>query len=123
MSDYRLILEEVTSQGNTHTSVVLEASSVPGWLCVDGCEFVTDEPSSPLYECGDCGETFNRDGSVDGGSNRCPQCNKFAAKIADLACDQCGAAEVDQTEAVECPKCGDWVEEGDFPDHLENHLA
>lgn len=64
-----------------------------GWWCADCEEFTGDEPDGPLYECGDCGTVFNRDNSYDGDSNRCPDCRKFSAKIADFACPNCGEAE------------------------------
>jgi transposase-like protein len=52
---------------------------------------VEDEVSEvPRYECGDCGDTFSREDSSDGDSNRCPNCNKFAAKCEDTAyCGEC----------------------------------
>lgn len=38
----------------------------------------------PAYECGACGSQFT---SEDG--NRCPDCNRFAAKLADASCPEC----------------------------------
>lgn len=46
-----------------------------------------------LYECGSCGEVFGRDDSADGDSNRCPQCNKFAALSEQVQCPECGAQD------------------------------
>ncbi len=67
-----------------------------------------EEAGPALYECGSCGEVFNRDNSADGDSARCPQCNKFAAKIADESCPQCEEAElVGPTDAWGCPTCND----------------
>ena len=52
------------------------------------------EDVGPLYECGDCGTRFTRDGSFDGSSHRCPDCGKFAAKVADVACPECCEGEL-----------------------------
>ena len=73
------------------------------WRC-EGCEAeFTDEDADqgqgPLYECGECGTQFTRDNSADGDSNRCPDCNKFGAKMADLACPECGEGELEPIEA------------------------
>ena len=50
-----------------------------------------DVSDVPRYECGDCGDTFSREEPSDGDSNRCPNCNKFAAKSDDDAryCGEC----------------------------------
>ena len=48
-----------------------------------GASFDEDEVDSPLYECGACGTRYTREGSADGGSSRCPDCNRFGAKVAD----------------------------------------
>lgn len=57
-----------------------------------------DQGQGPLYECGECGTRFTRDDSADGNSNRCPDCNRFAAKVADLACPECGGGELEPAE-------------------------
>jgi hypothetical protein len=72
------------------------------WRC-DGCEAeFTDEDADqgqgPLYECGECGTKFTRDGSVDGSGNRCPDCNRFGGKVADLACSECGDGGLEPVE-------------------------
>lgn len=59
-----------------------------------------DQGQGPLYECGECGSPFTRDGSADGDSNRCPDCNKFGGKLADLACPECGEGELEPVTAV-----------------------
>lgn len=62
-------------------------------LCPE-CDDAIDEPGPPLYACGECGEFVGDDG------NRCPQCNKFAAKEADATCPSCEAG-IDPEELVE----------------------
>ena len=65
------------------------------WWCPDCDEGVVDQGEapwdidSPLYECV-CGTVYNRWYSADGESHRCPDCNKFGAKVADFACELCG---------------------------------
>lgn len=60
------------------------------WVC-PGCDHVFDEEPelTTLYECGNCGTTFSKE---DEGSNRCPDCGKFAAKQDDGGCPECGEA-------------------------------
>jgi hypothetical protein len=83
---------------------------VEGLRVCEGCdELVSDEEVEevgPLYEC--C-QTFTRQDSHDGDSNRCPSCFKFAAKVAEEACPHCSGDEfrpatqedVDRKEAEE----------------------
>jgi len=82
-----------------------EAEVIQAWRCEGGCDLTEESSESPLYECGDCGDSFTRDNSADGASNRCPSCNKFAARIADVGCDDCGESEAIQVDAVAC-ECG-----------------
>jgi len=80
------------------------AEGISAWKCTS-CEwFEEEEPESPLYECGSCGERYDRDNSADGGSHRCPSCNKFGAKVADHACPEC-YEEVEEVTAYACPHC------------------
>lgn len=51
--------------------------------------FDADDAGGPVYECGRCGTSFAREDSADGDSSRCPNCNIFSAKVADLACPEC----------------------------------
>jgi uncharacterized Zn finger protein (UPF0148 family) len=88
------------------------AEGISAWKCTS-CEwFEEEEPDSPLYECGSCGERYNRDNSADGGSHRCPSCNKFGAKVADHACPECDE-EVEEVTAYACPHCEDLLTEED----------
>ena len=81
----------------------------------DSCDEIWDETlGEPLYECGECGTIFSRSNSADGGSHRCPQCNRFAGKLADDGCIECETGEVEEVQALECPHCKELHE----PDHI-----
>jgi DNA-directed RNA polymerase subunit RPC12/RpoP len=79
------------------------------WRCADcEAEFTdgdADQGQGPLLECGECESRFTYQAE---GSNRCPDCNRFAAKVADLACPECGEGgleEVNEGDA-EAPEAG-----------------
>lgn len=61
-----------------------------------------------LYECGECGTVFDRENSADGNSQKCPDCNKLAAKLTAHGCPDCqeedGCKEVMAVDAD-----GEWV--------------
>jgi DNA-directed RNA polymerase subunit RPC12/RpoP len=76
------------------------ATVVDAYRCLD-CEAVRDETGGSLYECGNCGTVFTMESSADGGSNRCPQCGKFGAKLADDGCAECETGECEPVRAVE----------------------
>jgi len=61
-------------------------------------QFNDGDEGGPLYECSSCGTEFTREDSADGDSNRCPNCNKFGAKVADLTCPECQSGEVERGE-------------------------
>jgi DNA-directed RNA polymerase subunit RPC12/RpoP len=69
------------------------------WRCVScGAELTNaeaDQGQGPLYDCGSCGSTFSRARSANRDSNRCPDCNHFGAKVAELACAECGEGELE----------------------------
>jgi hypothetical protein len=97
---------------------VTDVETIQAFHCPD-CDALVEEDSieSGLYECGECGDAFTRENSADGESNRCPNCNKFAAKIADHGCPECGTAELEETEAVldddgELVSLDEWNESG-----------
>ena len=73
------------------------------------CDELTRETGYALYECANCSTTFTRNGSADGCSHRCPDCNKFSAKISDHACAGCEEAEADIVWVYDCPVCEDLV--------------
>ena len=68
----------------------------------------------PLYECGSCGATYSLAGSADAESNRCPECNRFGRKLAELSCPACEDGELRARRArgrdgrpVDCRASGD----------------
>lgn len=74
---------------------------ITAYRCLE-CDEVSDEAAEgALYECSRCGDTFTREGSADGESNRCMTCNIFGAKVAELGCAHCNAGEVEEVQAVE----------------------
>lgn len=82
-------------------------------VCPD-CGMVFDEEPEnnepePLYECS-CGETFTRSNSYSGDNHQCPQCMKFASKLADQACPDC-AVELEEEEMVFDESAQEWVDE------------
>lgn len=95
------------------TAPEIEAKTVR--VC-EACEAAVDpeEEGPALYECGSCGTTFNRDGSADGDSSRCPDCLKFSAKVGDASCPECGEGPLGEEEQRwECPECGELHETED----------
>lgn len=70
-----------------------------------GCDKLFDPADAvPVYECGTCGTTFGRYESSDGDSNRCPDCNRFGAKLHDGCPDGC-ADEPEDVDVDVCTKC------------------
>lgn len=66
-------------------------------------QFNDGDEGGPLYECSRCGTTFTQEESADGESNRCPNCNIFAAKVADLTCPECQSDEVEHGQFLAPP--------------------
>lgn len=77
--------------------------------CPDCDNFSEPGETLTLYECGNCGTVFTQDGSADGASNRCPDCNKFAAKKTDDGCPECEEGECEAVMAHQ--EDGEWVED------------
>lgn len=67
-----------------------------GWVG-HGVDVETDK----LYECESCGAKFSESNSSDGGSSRCPQCNKFSHKLADYCCPECYEGELEEATEEE----------------------
>lgn len=87
--------------------------------CVD-CEAIIDPADwelGPLYECS-CGTRFTRESSADGSGHRCPDCNKFGARAADLGCPECNEGELLEMEVVRCFICDDLIDLDAFDSHL-----
>ncbi len=60
-----------------------------------GETFDSEDEAVTLYECGDCGQVFSAE---DAGGNRCPDCNKFAAKFTDMGCPSCSEGELEEVQ-------------------------
>lgn len=80
--------------------------------CLECDALIEEGDEGPaLYECGSCGMLFNCDDSGSGG-RQCPGCHKFASKVADESCPECGIGElariddVERDEEVACEDCG-----------------
>src|SRR6266498_3785859 len=102
----------------TEITLNVEVADVAGWMCEDCEESFEYAPESPLYECAECGVRFTHEGSADGDSHRCPECNKFAAKIADFGCPQCGDGEVEPFDGHQCPGCDEvFINISDLMEH------
>ena len=81
----------------------LAAEGLVDALRCDSCDEISpagDDLLQTLYECGECGTRYTQDASADGDSNRCPDCNRFGARVGD-ACPACCEGEVEQCEARE----------------------
>lgn len=75
----------------------MSAREPEAFICEDCGALVPVEDAEgvgPLYECGDCGTRYTRGTSADGESHRCPDCNKFGAKVADVGCPDCEEGEL-----------------------------
>jgi len=83
--------------------------SVPMVKCPDCAHIYEEGEGITLYQCGTCDTTFSQNGSADGASHRCPDCNKFASKLSDKGCPECEEAEGEDIMAFE--KDGEWVED------------
>lgn len=102
-----------------------ELAVVTVYYC-DNCGAASEEYAEKLYECNSCGTIFLKEDS-DYDSHRC-NCGIFASKLADMGCVECREAEVRETEAVECPNCGDFIHfadatsEDDRIETWDNHV-
>jgi hypothetical protein len=65
------------------------------YVCDDCGEVSEDVDPAPLYECAEDG-LFNRDESADGGSHKCPECNKFGSKAGTESCSQCQKGPIER---------------------------
>ena len=85
-----------------------------GYKCQD-CDTIIDPDDGsdlevPLYECNSCGTVFNRDNSADGESHRCPDCNKFGAKLADKSCPACQEGQIEEITIQRETEEDEWEE-------------
>jgi len=88
----------------------MSAEKVNAYQC-DACEVIVEEPDQdPLYDCGVCGEIFNRSGSYSGDGHQCPNCRRFSSKLSDTSCPECGVGPMESIEAWRT-KSGELVED------------
>jgi len=75
------------------------------WYC-EGCEgFFDEDDLEKVYECNSCGETFKREDSADGDSNKCPSCSKFSSISIENGCPDCDDQDCEKVQAYHCEKC------------------
>ena len=91
-----------------------------GWFCWRCEERSAEQAARPAYECGNCGEEFNRDAGTTG-RQRCPECGRVARRVSLTSCANCGAVAdaLEQQELFRCPVdyCEEtWHEKGDLAD-------
>lgn len=77
-----------------------------------------------LYECGECGQAFNRGNSADGDSHRCPSCNRFGSRYDDgepkMSCPDCTGEPVELKDMIVCDECDKPVDEDAWESHVKN---
>lgn len=78
-----------------------EVVPVGGYQCVECGSISRDVEDDPVYECGNCGTKWTRDGAYSSPAHKCPDCNKFASRIADHGCQECQAGEMEEAELYE----------------------
>lgn len=92
---------------NEATEIAAPQASVAILYWCEGCSTLHEDDevqdAGPTYECSGCGTRFNRANSADGGSARCPDCNKFAARQTDVSCPEGNCDEdLEEVGALEC---------------------
>lgn len=104
------------------TTIEDAAAPVSRLRCSSCYEYWEDgENTSPLYECGECGERFTRNNATYG-NHQC-SCGRFASKVAEEGCDDCDE-ECEEVSAWECSICL-WVcdDEAAMIEHFDEELA
>ena len=89
-----------------------------GWHCGFHCQMSNpDCIEQPSFLCS-CGQYFT---SAD--SSRCPACGRFAEKVGDWTCLDCGEGPAVETDIHLCRLCGEWhpVEENPEECHRIYH--
>jgi len=94
------------------TKISTQKETFMAYKCQE-CGALSEDVGEALYECGNCGTRFNRDNSADGGSHKCPDCNKFSSKVADFSCVECEDGEVAEVTAYKCDNCEEIHLDGD----------
>ena len=86
-----------------------------GYWCDNCNEAVEADPDDRVYECQDDGLFLRSE--TDNGDHRCPVCNKYGAKFADVGCPDC-KEEVREVDIVPCPTCEDRFPIDDIGEHF-----
>jgi predicted RNA-binding Zn-ribbon protein involved in translation (DUF1610 family) len=77
------------------------ATPEPELTCNSCGNRFNEDDAITLYECGDCGQIFSAE---DAGGNRCPDCNKFAAKFTDMGCPECSEGKLENIKVEVTPE-------------------
>ncbi|NWJ46427.1 MAG: hypothetical protein HXX08_11160 [Chloroflexi bacterium] len=105
---------------------VPDATQDTRYKCQD-CDglFEESEVQTPLYECGNCGEVFNRDNSNTGSNHQCPNCYRMASKQDDISCPDCTGGAVEEVTIYICDVCSEeFEEEEEYTSHYtEQHTG
>lgn len=106
--------KEKTKATCPHCGESVEAKPEKKYYC-PSCEGFFDEVElTKIYECGSCGETFSREESHDGMSNRCPSCAKWGHIMTENVCPECQEEEeLEEVDALVCPSCGETFKLGE----------
>lgn len=85
----------------------VEIRALVAFKCED-CEQINEEAlDEPLYECGSCSKIFPSSRSHTGEGCQCPDCYKFAGKLAEGCCIECEEGQVEKVRVFRVN--GDYV--------------
>ena len=101
------------------------ATPETGYFCALCDSLSRETNASALFECSGCGAIFNANNSYDPGAARvrCPDCYKFARKVAEDSCAECEAGAVEQVQCFTCtclPCEAELVRLEDYDEHCQN---
>lgn len=100
-----------TEQPRTKDLTIL-GEAMSAYRCTE-CREIQEESHGPVYECGGCGTTFSKE---DEGTHQCPDCRRFASKLADDSLECCNA-EAEEIMAYSCEDCDALVPENEAKAH------
>lgn len=71
------------------------------------CDVTTETPlERNLFSCGRCGTPFGRQESADGVGIQCPDCRRYAKRLARICCPHCRGGELAPIQMRFCMVCG-----------------